>query len=131
LMPTGSGSCSWHDYIDIDAKRLQDIVKHGAEYKMRHECMIPESCTLTTKVMGMARVPIGMKPDFYCFTQLDMSWDELKAAGAEAYDVIEAEDQGHISDALLAYIEKKNAEKPGSVSIQLYLEAMFLAEICR
>ena len=81
--------------------------------------------------MGMARVPIGMKPDFYCFTQLDMSWDELKAAGAEAYDVIEAEDQGHISDALLAYIEKKNAEKPGSVSIQLYLEAMFLAEICR
>ena len=131
LMPTGSGSCSWHDYIDIDAKRLQDIVKHGAEYKMRHECMIPESCTLTTKVMGMARVPIGMKPDFYCFTQLDMSWDELKAAGAEAYDVIEAQDQGHISDALSAYVEKKNAEKPGSVSIQLFLEAMFLAEICR
>ena len=49
----------------------------------------------------------------------------------EAFDVIEAQDAGHISDALLDYIEKKNAEKPGSVSIQLYLEAMFLAEICR
>ena len=34
-------------------------------------------------------------------------------------------------EALDAYIEKKNAEKPGCVSIQLYLEAEFLAEICR
>ena len=131
LMPAGSGSCSWHDYIDINAQRLQDIVKHGAEYKMRHECNIPESCPATTKVMGMARVPIGMKPDFYCFTQLGMTWDELKAAGATPFEVIEAQDAGHISDALLAYIEKKNAEKPGCVSIQLYLEAEFLAEICR
>ena len=81
--------------------------------------------------MGMARVPIGMKPDFYCFTQLSMSWDELKAAGADAFDVVEAEDAGHISDALIAYIEKNNAANPGSVSIQLFLEAMFLAEICR
>ena len=130
-MPTGSGSCSWHDYIDINAEHLQDIVIHGAEYKMRHECNIPESCPMTTKVMGMARVPIGMKPDFYCFTQLGMSWDELKAAGAEVYDVIEATDQGSISDALLAFVEQKNAEGVDSVSIQLYLEAVFLAEICR
>lgn len=131
LMPSGSGSCSWHDYIDIDAKRLQDIVKHGAEYKLRHECNIPESCKFTTKVMGMARVPIGMKPDFYCFTELDMTYDELKAAGATPFDVVEAQDAGHLSDALIAYIEEKTAQQPGSVSIQLYLEAMFLAEICR
>ena len=131
LMPSGSGSASWHDYIDINAETLQDIVKHGAEYKMRHECNIPESCKMTTKVMGMARVPIGMKPDFYCFTQAGMTWDELKAAGAEAYDVIEAKDSGSVSVALREYVEKKNAEKPGSVSIQLYLSAMFLAEICR
>ncbi|MBR3181889.1 MAG: hypothetical protein IKF56_04540 [Eggerthellaceae bacterium] len=131
LMPTGSGSCSWHDYIDINAEYLQDIVIHGAEYKMRHECKIPENCPMTTKVMGMARVPIGMKPDFYCFTELGMSWDELKAAGAEAYDVIEAEGHGSISDALIAYVDQKNAEKIDSVSIQLYLEAIFLAEICR
>ena len=131
LMPTGSGSCSWHDYIDIDAQTLQDIVKHGAEYKLRHECNIPDSCGLTTKVMGMARVPIGMKPDFYCFTQLDMTWDELEAAGADAFEVIEAENAGEISRTLLSYVERKNAEQPGSVSIQLYLEAMFLAEICR
>ena len=131
LMPTGSGSCSWHDYIDIDAQTLQDIVKHGAEYKLRHECNIPDSCGLTTKVMGMARVPIGMKPDFYCFTQLDMTWDELEAAGADAFEVIEAENAGEISRTLRAYVERKNAEQPGSVSIQLYLEAMFLAEICR
>ena len=131
LMPTGSGSCSWHDYIDIDAEYLQDIVVHGAEYKMRHECNIPESCTMRTKVMGMARVPIGMKPDFYCFTQLGMSWDELKAAGAEVHDVIEAKDSVSISDALIAYVEQENAKKPGSVSIQLFLEAIFLAEICR
>ena len=86
---------------------------------------------MTTRVMGMARVPIGMKPDFYCFTQLNMTWDELKAAGADAFEIVEAEDANHISDALLAYVEKKNAEKPSSVSIQLYLEAIFLAEICR
>ena len=60
-----------------------------------------------------------------------MSWDELKAAGAEAYDVIEAEGHGSISDALIAYVDQKNAEKIDSVSIQLYLEAIFLAEICR
>ena len=60
-----------------------------------------------------------------------MSWDELKAAGAEVYDVIEATDQGSISDALLAFVEQKNAEGVVSVSIQLYLEAVFLAEICR
>ena len=131
LMPSGSGSCSWHDYIDINAQSLQEIVKHGAEYKMRHECNIPDSCAITTKVIGMARVPVGMKPDFYCFSQLDMTWDELKAAGATPYDVIEADNAGSISNALLAYIEQKNAEKPGSVSIQLFLEAQFLAEICR
>ena len=131
LMPSGSGSCSWHDYIDIDAKTLQDIVKHGAEWKMRNECKIPENCPTTTKVMGMARVPIGMKPDFYCFTKLAMSWDELKAAGVKAFDVVEAADAEHLSDALLAYVEKENGKKPGSVSIQLYLEALFLAETCR
>ena len=131
LMPSGSGSCSWHDYIDINAETLQEIVKHGAEYKMCHECGIPEECPMDTRVLGMARVPIGMKPDFYCFTQLGMSWDELKAAGATAYDVVEAQDAGSISVALIDYVTKKNAEKPGSVSIQLYLEAMFLAEICR
>lgn len=131
LMPSGSGSASWHDYIDINAQTLQDIVKHGAEYKMRNECCIPESCGLSTHILGMARVPIGMKPDFYCFTMLDMTWDELKAAGACPYDVIAARDNEHLSDALLAYIEEKNAEKPSSISIQLYLEAMFLAEVCR
>ena len=131
LMPSGSGSCSWHDYIDINAQTLQDIVKHGAEWKMRNECSIPESCTTTTKVMGMARVPIGMKPDFYCFTKLGMTWDELKAAGAAPFDVVEAADGEHLSDALIAYIDEKNAQNAGSVSIQLYLEAMFLAETCR
>ena len=131
LMPSGPGSCSWHDYIDIKAETLQQIVKHGAEYKLVHECSIPETCKMDTKVMGMARVPIGMKPDFYCFTQLDMTWDELKAAGADAFDVVEAQGKGRISNALMAYIEKNNTEKAGSVSIQLFLEAMFLAEICR
>lgn len=131
LMPSGSGSASWHDYIDINAQTLQDIVKHGAEYKLRHECHIPDSCAFSTHIMGMARVPIGMKPDFYCFTMLDMTYDELKAAGADPFDVVEARDAEHLSDALLAYIEKNNAENPGSVSIQLYLEAIFLAEVCR
>ena len=131
LMPSGSGSCSWHDYIDINATSLQEIVKHGAEYKMRDECGIPETCATTTKVMGMARVPIGMKPDFYCYTQLEMSWDELKAAGAHPFAVVEAKDAGSISEALLAFIEEQNAKKASSVSIQLYLEAMFMADICR
>ncbi len=131
LMPSGSGSASWHDYIDIKAETLQDIVKHGAEYKMHHECNIPEDCPKSTHIMGMARVPIGMKPDFYCFTTLGMTWDELKAAGATPFDVVEARDTEHLSDALLAYIEKKNTETPGKVSIQLYLEAIFLAEVCR
>lgn len=131
LMPSGSGSASWHDYIDIDAETLQDIVKHGAEYKLRNECNIPESCSLSTHILGMARVPIGMKPDFYCFTMLDMTWDELKAAGATPFEVVEARDNEHLSDALIAYIEKKNAESPSSVSIQLYLETQFLAEVCR
>ena len=98
---------------------------------MRNECGIPENCPMKTRVLGMARVPIGMKPDFYCFTKLGMTWDELKAAGAEAYDVIEAKDMESISVAIRDYAAQKNAEKPGSVSIQLYLEAMFLAEICR
>ena len=131
LMPSGSGSCSWHDYIDIDARTLQEIVMHGAEWKMRDECKIPESCKTATKVMGMARVPIGMKPDFYCFTLLDATLAELKAAGTAPFDVVEAEDAAHLSDALLAYIEEKNAENPGIVSIQLFLEAQFLAETCR
>ena len=131
LMPSGSGSASWHDYIDINAETLQDIVKHGAEYKLRHECDIPEDCPTSTHIMGMARVPIGMKPDFYCFTTLDMTWEELKAAGATPYEVVEARDTEHLSDALLAYIEEKNAANPASVSIQLYLEAIFLAEVCR
>ena len=131
LMPSGSGSASWHDYIDINAETLQDIVKHGAEYKLRNECGIPESCTLSTHILGMARVPIGMKPDFYCFTMLGMTADELIAAGAKPYEMIEARDTEHLSDALLAYIDKKNTEKPGSVSIQLFLETRFLAEVCR
>lgn len=131
IMPSGSGSASWHDYIDIHAETLQDIVKHGAEWKMRNECHIPDTCKSTTRVIGMARVPIGMKPDFYCFSALDMNWEDLKAAGACPYDVIEASDALHLSDALLAYIDAKNTEVPGSVSLQLYLEAMFLAEICR
>jgi len=131
LMPSGSGSASWHDYIDIKAETLQDIVKHGAEYKMRHECNIPDSCPTSTHILGMARVPIGMKPDFYCFTTLGMTWNELKAAGATPYEVVEARDTEHLSDALLAYIDSRNAEKPGQVSIQLFLETIFLAEVCR
>lgn len=131
LMPSGSGSASWHDYIDIDAETLQDIVKHGAEWKMRNECNIPESIGTSTHILGMARVPIGMKPDFYCFTMLDATWDELKAAGATPYDVVVARDAEHMSDALFAYIDKKNAEAPGSVSIQLFLETQLLSEVCR
>lgn len=131
LMPSGSGSASWHDYIDIDAETLQDIVKHGAEWKMRNECKIPESCGTSTHILGMARVPIGMKPDFYCFTMLDATWEELQAAGVTPYEVVEARDAEHMSDALFAYIDAKNAEKPGSVSIQLYLQAKLLSEVCR
>ena len=131
LMPSGSGSASWHDYIDIEAQTLQDIVKHGAEYKLRHECNVPAECELSTHILGMARVPIGMKPDFYCFTTLNMTWDELKAAGAAPFDVVEARDTEHLSDALLAYIDENNTATPGSVSIQLYLEAIFLSEVCR
>lgn len=131
LMPSGSGSASWHDYIDINAETLQDVVKHGAEWKMRNECNIPESCALSTHILGMARVPIGMKPDFYCFTTIDMTYDELVAAGATPFDVVTGRDTEHLSDALFAYIAEKNAEKPGSVSIQLFLEAIFLSEVCR
>ena len=133
LMPSGSGTASWHDYVDIDAKVLQDIIKHCAEYKLRLECSLPSACELDSHVLGMCRVPIGMKPDFFCWTQLSMTADELVAAGANPYDIVEARDgeESHLSDALISYIEKKNAEAPGSVSLQLYLEAMFLAEVCR
>ena len=133
LMPSGSGTASWHDYVDIDAKVLQDIVKHCAEYKLRLECSIPADCSLNSHVLGMCRVPIGMKPDFFCWTEIPMTADELIAAGAKPYDIVEARDgeQSHLSDALIAYIDAKNAEAPGSVSMQLYLEAMFLAEVCR
>ena len=131
LMPSGSGSASWHDYIDDGAETLQDIVRHGAEWKLRDECKIPEDCGMETEVLGMCRVPIGMKPDFYCFTKLDKSWAELEAAGADPFEVIEAEDATHVSDVLLKYIKEKTTEEPGSVSIQLYLEALFISEICR
>ena len=133
LMPSGSGTASWHDYADIDAKVLQDIVKHCAEYKLRLECAIPADCPLDSHVLGMCRVPIGMKPDFFCYTTLPMTADELVSAGAKPYAVVEGRDgeESHLSDALIAYIEEENKKKPGSVSLQLYLEAMFLADVCR
>ena len=133
LMPSGSGAASWHDYADIDAKVLQDIVKHCAEFKLKNECSIPDGCEMDSHILGMCRVPIGMKPDFFCYTTLSMTADELVAAGAAPYDIVDARDgeEAHLSDALLKYIEDKNAECPGSVSLQLYIEANLLAEVCR
>lgn len=133
LMPSGSGTASWHDYVDIDAEVLQDIVKHCAEYKLRLECSIPADCPLDSHTLGMCRVPIGMKPDFFCWTEIPLTAEELIAAGAAPYDIVEARDgeQSHLSDALIEYINQKNKDVPGSVSLQLYLEAMFLAEVCR
>lgn len=132
LMPSGSGVGSWHDYAYDDGSKattLQQVVAHGAEYKLVHECMLPDECKMTTKLMGMARVPTGLKPDFYCFTQLSMTAAELQAAGMTAHAVLDV--PGDASAALLDYIEKENAKKPSSVALQLYLEAQLLAEICR
>lgn len=132
LMPSGSGVTSWHDYIDdASVDTLQGIVIHGAEYKLRIECEIPKHFQLKTKVLGMARVPKGMKPDFYCLTEIDATVDELKAAGASGhgYETIDAGDSA--ASALMSYIEEQNAAKPGKVSIQLYLEARLLAEVLR
>lgn len=132
LMPSGSGVASWHDYSYEDGSKattLQQIVAHGAEYKLVNECGLPDECKMTTKMMGMARVPTGLKPDFYCFTQLNMTAAELEAAGATPYEVLDVE--GDASDALFDYIARANAENPSSVALQLYLEACFLAETCR
>ena len=132
LMPSGSGVASWHDYAYDDGTRattLQQIVVHGAQYKLVHECELPAECKMTTKVMGMARVPTGLKPDFYCITTLGMTADELKAAGAKPYEFLDGSDG--LSNALLAYIADANEKKPSSVALQLYLEALLLAEICR
>lgn len=132
LMPSGSGVTSWHDYIDDESiDTLQGIVIHGAEYKLRLECEIPQEFGLKTRVLGMARVPKGMKPDFYCLTEVDATVEELKAAGAagQGYTTLDAGDSA--SKTLMAYIEQKNAEKPGKVSIQLFLEARLLKEVLR
>ncbi len=132
LMPSGSGVTSWHDYIDDAAvDTLQGIVIHGAEYKLRIECEIPKSFGLKTRVLGMARVPKGMKPDFYCVTTIDATVDELITAGAKGrgYEVIDAGEKP--SRALKDYIKAQNAARPGAVSIQLFLEAWFLAECGR
>ncbi|MDO4534094.1 MAG: hypothetical protein Q4C36_10305 [Coriobacteriia bacterium] len=129
LMPSGSGVTSWHDYIDDESvDTLQGIVIHGAEYKLRLECEIPKHFHMDTQVLGMARVPKGMKPDFYCLTFVDATVDELVEAGAagRGYEVIDAGDKP--SRALKDYIKAQNAERPGAVSIQLFLEAWFLAE---
>lgn len=132
LMPSGSGVASWHDYIDDDnVNTLQGIVIHGAEYKLRIECEIPKRFGLKTKVLGMARVPKGLKPDFYCLTEIDATVAELIEAGAsgQGYEVIDAGESA--AAALQAYIEAQNAKRPGAVSIQLYLEAQFLGEVLR
>ena len=133
LMPSGSGVTSWHDYIDDEAvTTLQGIVIHGANYKLRLECEIPKRFTLKTQVLGMARVPKGMKPDFYCLTEIDATLDELIEAGAkgQGYDVLEVGD-AKPSEVLSAYIDERNEKRPGSVSIQLFLESWFLAETGR
>ena len=132
LMPSGSGVTSWHDYIDDDnVDTLQGIVIHGAEYKLRIECEIPKRFHMKTKVLGMARVPTGMKPDFYCVTDIDATVDELVEAGASGrgYEVIDAGESA--GTALMDYIKEQNANRPGAVSIQLYLEACFLQEVLR
>ena len=132
LMPSGSGVTSWHDYIDDEnVTTLQGIVIHGAEYKLRIECEIPKRFRLKTTVLGMARVPKGMKPDFYCLTEIDATVDELMAAGAQGhgYEVLDAGEKP--SEVLLKYIEEQNEKRPGAVSIQLYLEARLLAEVLR
>ncbi len=131
LMPSGSGVASWHDYEYQDgrATTLQQIVIHGAEYKLVHECMLPDECTMKTKMLGMARVPTGLKPDFYCFTSLSMTSDELKAAGATPYEFLPIEDEA--STTLRRYIAQANEKNPSSVALQLHLEAILLAEVCR
>lgn len=131
IMPSGSGVASWHDYVyeNDRAETLQQIVIHGAEYKLVHECNLPAECAMSTKVLGMARVPTGLKPDFYCFTKLGMTAEELKEAGATPYEFLDVIEDP--SAALFTYIDKQNAAKPSSVALQLYLEACFLAEICR
>ena len=132
LMPSGSGVASWHDYAYDDgtfATTLQQIVVHGAEYKLVNECALPADCPMTTRVMGMARVPTGLKPDFYCITTLGMTADELRTAGATPYEFLDAREG--LSASLMRYIAERNGEVPSSVALQLYLEARLLAEICR
>ena len=130
-MPSGSGVTSYHDYNGTGVKTLQELVAHCAEYKLINECKISKDHVLDTLVMGMARVPVGMKPDFFCYTVLDATWEELKAEGAEAYQVLETKPHHLISETLRNFIAAENEKNPASVSVQLYLSTEFLAEICR
>ena len=128
LMPSGSGVTSWHDYTDHGVTSLQGLVMHCAEYKLRLECSIPDDVEMKSRMLGFARVPNGMKPDFFCLTRIGATADELVAKGVKVHDFVGGMDV-RLSEALRTYIDNANAEKPGAVAIQLYLATRFLAEV--
>jgi 8-oxo-dGTP pyrophosphatase MutT (NUDIX family) len=76
LAPSGSGSADWADARQ--ATSLRDLVVRVAERELVEECGLPAGARMTTEVLAYTRLlHRGGKPEFYCFTHVDVEYAHI------------------------------------------------------
>jgi 8-oxo-dGTP pyrophosphatase MutT (NUDIX family) len=128
LAPSGSGSADW-----ADARRaagLRDFLVRVAERELREECGLPRDTPMTSQVLAYARLlHRGGKPEFYCFTQLEVPYAEIRVRRQERALMFEHEalriDEPHLIRKQLARFFR---EHESSLSPVLQSHARFFDE---
>jgi hypothetical protein len=81
IAPSGSGSADWRD-VEWAHKRHRgflSFIRHAMERELVEECGVPVNRVRGTVVLGFARLlHRGGKPQFFGFTHLDVTADELR-----------------------------------------------------
>lgn len=80
-VPSGSGSVDWVDY-QPSYSDFRECIISATERELREEMFdkvpIDKLPTFTTKVVGFYRdLRRGGKPEFYCTSRVDLSWQEI------------------------------------------------------
>jgi hypothetical protein len=86
LAPSGSGSADWRD-VEWARKRrcgFLGFVRRAMERELAEECGVPVDRVRGTVVLGFARfLHRGGKPQFFGFTHLDVTSDDLRRTRQE------------------------------------------------
>lgn len=126
LVPSGSGSADRADAVRT--RSLRQLVVGVAERELLEECGLPVDVPRHTVVLAYARLLArGGKPEFFCFTRLDASYEEVHVRRRERSLVLEHEalrigDRAGFRDGVAQFFD----ERAPSLSTVLRAHAVFL-----